>query len=113
MRVVVTGGRDYQQKSVVRRILLQVGEITELAHGGAPGADKLSGEIASGLDIPVTIFDANWKTDGLAAGPKRNRKMLDEFKPDLVIAFPGGRGTANCVAEAKKRGIKVLEVGNG
>jgi len=34
--------------------------------------------------------------------------MLDEGKPDLVVAFDGGRGTANMVKQAKAAGIQVL-----
>jgi ABC-type Fe3+-hydroxamate transport system substrate-binding protein len=45
---------------------------------------------------------------GPSAGPIRNGRML-EYKPDLVIAFPGGRGTANMVKQARKAGIAVVE----
>ena len=44
---------------------------------------------------------------GKAAGPERNRRMLDTFKPDGVIAFPGGRGTADCCRAADERAIPV------
>ena len=36
--------------------------------------------------------------------------MLDEGKPDLVIAFPGGRGTADMVRKANRAGVKVVEI---
>jgi Lhr-like helicase len=36
--------------------------------------------------------------------------MIDEGKPDLVIAFPGGRGTADMVGRARKAGIRVVEI---
>ncbi len=36
--------------------------------------------------------------------------MIDEGKPDLVIAFPGRRGTADMKARALKAGIAVIEV---
>jgi hypothetical protein len=35
--------------------------------------------------------------------------MLEEGKPDLVVAFPGGRGTANMVKQARAAAVKVLE----
>lgn len=38
--------------------------------------------------------------------------MIDEGKPDLVVALPGGRGTADMVRRAKKHGIEVVEVKN-
>jgi hypothetical protein len=33
--------------------------------------------------------------------------MIDGGKPDLVITFPGGRGTADMVRRAEKAGIEV------
>jgi hypothetical protein len=36
--------------------------------------------------------------------------MLDVGKPDLVIAFPGGNGTAHMVGIAKAAGITVIKV---
>ena len=40
----------------------------------------------------------------------RNQKMLDEGKPDLVVAFAGGRGTADMVRIAKRSGVEVREI---
>lgn len=37
--------------------------------------------------------------------------MLSEFQPDIVVAFPGGRGTAHMVRIARAAGIDVIEVG--
>jgi UDP-N-acetylmuramoylalanine-D-glutamate ligase len=34
--------------------------------------------------------------------------MLNEGKPDLVVAFPGGAGTENMVSLATKAGIEVI-----
>jgi hypothetical protein len=36
--------------------------------------------------------------------------MLDEWQPDGVIAFPGGRGTADMTRRAKESGLKVWEI---
>jgi UDP-N-acetylmuramoylalanine-D-glutamate ligase len=36
--------------------------------------------------------------------------MLAEGKPDLVVAAPGGRGTADMVRRARDAGIEVVEV---
>jgi ABC-type sugar transport system substrate-binding protein len=38
--------------------------------------------------------------------------MLDEGKPDIVVAFPGGTGTADMVRRARKAGVVVIEVTN-
>jgi hypothetical protein len=56
----------------------------------------------------VRAFPADWNRFGPAAGPIRNRLMLDE-NPDLVIAFhsdlSNSRGTADTVTEARSRKI--------
>ena len=51
---------------------------------------------------------AEWHRLGRKAGPIRNQRMLDEGKPDLVVAFPGGTGTAGMVALACKAGVRVI-----
>lgn len=48
---------------------------------------------------------------GRAAGPIRHQRMLDEGMPDLVLALPGGRGTADMVRHATLAGVEVIEVG--
>jgi acyl-CoA synthetase (NDP forming) len=58
----------------------------------------------------VTSFPANWKKHGKSAGPIRNQLMLDVGKPDLVIAFPGGSGTADMIRRARKAGVPVKEI---
>lgn len=57
-------------------------------------------------------FPADWKRYGKAAGPIRNQQMIDEGKPDLVLAFHENinesRGTKDMVARARGIGIKVI-----
>lgn len=116
MRLVVTGGRDYADHETVFRVLDALHAsyaITELAHGNARGADTLADEWCVLRGIPRTKYHADWKGLGNAAGMARNRRMLDEFRPDEVIAFPGGSGTAGCVREALARGIRVRRVEPG
>lgn len=36
--------------------------------------------------------------------------MLSEGKPSLVVAFPGGEGTADMVRKARAAGVEVVEV---
>jgi hypothetical protein len=66
---------------------------------------------AAERQIPVETFEADWATHGKAAGPIRNRKMLDAGA-DLVLAFPVGNsktspGTWDCIEAAAERGIPV------
>ena len=78
--------------------------------GGARGADTLGAEWAKGQGIPCEVYMADWEGLGRKAGPIRNQRMLDEGKPDLVVAFPGGRGTADMVRRAHAAGLAVLVI---
>jgi hypothetical protein len=112
-RVLVCGGRDYADIPRVFNVLESYDvdyTFTLLIHGGAPGADKAACKWARSMKVPIQSFPANWKVYGKAAGPIRNRRMLVEGKPNLVIAFPGGRGTADMVKQAKEHGIEVIEI---
>jgi predicted Rossmann-fold nucleotide-binding protein len=110
LRLVVCGGRDYADVWAVHKTLTRLHAergIAAIIQGGAKGADELARIWASEHDIPVETFDADWKQHGKAAGPIRNGVMLAESKPDGVVAFPGGRGTADCVRQAEAAGLTV------
>jgi hypothetical protein len=113
MTVVVCGGRDYDRPQRVFDVLddLHAREpITRLAHGGARGADRWANEWLYSRGIEGCVYLPDWNRHGKAAGPIRNRQMLDTEKPLILVAFPGGRGTADCVRAARERDIPVLEV---
>lgn len=79
-----------------------------IINGGSTGADHCARRYCAERRIPCLTVPADWST-GLGAGPIRNLAML-EWKPTLVVAFPGGKGTANMVMAAKLAGVKVMEV---
>lgn len=113
MRVLVCGGRDFNDALTLGSWLGGIhknnGPITLLIEGGAKGADYMARKFAEWQGIPTKTFPADWDQHGKAAGPIRNKQMLDEGKPDLVVAFEGGRGTANMIELAKKAGVKVFK----
>lgn len=109
MRVLVCGGRDYRNPQAVYSALDALDGVTCIIEGGAQGADCYAAEWADKTGTPHMQFNADWKAYRRAAGPIRNKRMLDEGKPDLVLAFPGGRGTANMISQAQKAGVKVIE----
>jgi hypothetical protein len=103
MRVLVCGSRKYSDYSFLSSVLDTLNrdnDITLIIHGAASGADSLADRWAGTNNIPVRAFPADWVRHGRAAGPLRNKKMLDEGQPDVVIAFPGHKGTRNMVAQA-------------
>lgn len=112
-RVLVCGGRDYTDMKNVYKILNRVNDeksIKLLIQGGARGADYLAAKWARGMKINTLTFNADWKRFGAAAGPIRNQRMLTVGRPDLIVAFPGGRGTADMVNRAKKAGVTLMMV---
>lgn len=113
---LVCGGRDFTDEKSLRRILdftLAVrGRPDRIIHGGAPGADTFADKWAADHGIERVVCLADWAEHGKAAGPIRNREML-ERGPSIVIAFPGGRGTADMVRIAREKGLEVAEVKEG
>ncbi|HEY2532204.1 MAG TPA: DUF2493 domain-containing protein [Xanthobacteraceae bacterium] len=113
IRVLVCGGRDYDDELTVYAVLdkLHAEHPFELLMtGGASGADQLAVEWAKQHDVRTKVFVADRNAIGRKAGPMRNQRMLDEGKPDTVIAFPGGRGTADMVTRALKMALSVIAI---
>jgi hypothetical protein len=85
-------------------------QVLALFHGGARGADRAAGDCAKGLGWPVQERMAQWSQFGIEAGPIRNRQMVAEAgelarsqgAQLAVLAFPGGKGTASCIREARR-----------
>ena len=118
MKVLVFGGRDFQDYTLLTGVLDKI-EPTHIVHGAAKGADSLAGRYAKEHSIPCTPYPAIWQkkdprtgwtyTDR-GAGIKRNKRMLADSKPDLLVGFPGGNGTAHMRDHATKAGYKVITV---
>lgn len=114
MRVLVCGGRTFHNVALAVATLDGIHAetpISEIISGASKGADRIGEYWARLNKIRLLRFPADWKRYGnRAAGPIRNRQMLDEGKPDLVVAFPGGKGTRNMVRQAFDAGVKILEI---
>lgn len=122
MNVLVCGGRNYSDRTRAYAELDRVcfadgNKDVMLIIGGANGADKLAADwffarLSMNRDylMHVQTFPADWKKYGKAAGPIRNQQMIDEAKPELVVAFPGGRGTEDMVRRARAAAIPVVSV---
>jgi hypothetical protein len=110
MRFLVCGGRDYDDGPAIYRALDALHAKCRIAciiEGGATGADAHARSWANAKGIDVRTFQADWERYGRRAGPLRNARMLDEGRPDGVVAFPGGRGTADMIRQAQTAGLKV------
>lgn len=115
--ILSTGSRDFPSYDVVYRSLRRLQELfgpeVWLIEGGAEGSDKKSRVAVESLGwCGVTtkrILANGWKVWGKRIGPWRNTRMLDDDKPDYIVAFHDdlsrSKGTKDCVAQAKYRGI--------
>jgi hypothetical protein len=130
VKVLVCGGRDYGTELITdkggksRRVPCLVEKnilwdylgvmhrgvaFTHVIHGNASGADNLADTWAREHGVQRVIVPADWNTLGKSAGMIRNRRML-ELQPDIVVAFPGGRGTEGMVRIANEGGVEVHRV---
>jgi hypothetical protein len=109
--VLVTGGREYTDIGTVFDCLTTLDEQFKrmiIIHGAAKGADTLAGDVCKEVGIEMVTAPATWGKYYKAAGPIRNKLMLDLFDIDLVLTFPGGTGTADMKEQSTKRGIPVM-----
>lgn len=116
-RVIVCGGRHFGK--LEHQELWALGELASLhaklnfsfiIDGGATGADACARKFRRITGLSGETYHANWFLHGKAAGPFRNRLMLVEGRPDLVIAMPGGAGTSDMVRRAESAGVEVREI---
>lgn len=110
--LIVCGGRDYNDRAKAFHTLDRIHAkrpIVRIVEGGASGADSIAREWANSHGVECRTFHADWTAHGKAAGPMRNQLMLDS-EVDGVLAFPGGRGTADMVSRARSWGVTVMEV---
>ncbi len=117
MRVLVCGSRDFTDRAAICRAMQAAKERERLqdrdmhvVHGDAPGADRLAGALATVFGWSCSTYPADWSRHGRGAGPIRNQRMLDEGKPDIVLAFVNkplaeSRGTADMVRRARAAGV--------
>jgi len=113
VKVLICGSRDFTDEDTMRKVIASLPADTEVIHGAARGADSMADRLAKERGLTVLPYPANWGQHGRAAGMIRNRKMLEEGRPDIVYAFFAGPemspGTANMVKVARKAGVAVKE----
>jgi Protein of unknown function (DUF2493). len=115
MRVLICGSRNYDDKETLNLTLdglRSIYTITDVIEGEARGADTLARLWAESHGLSVHPFPADWKKHGKAAGYIRNRQMLDEGKPELIVAFSKdiltSSGTHNMICLGNKARVPVF-----
>jgi predicted Rossmann-fold nucleotide-binding protein len=118
VKIAITGGRDHIvtiDELVTFWHLFGEHKGTELHHGAARGVDltiaRAAQECGDIVIVAHPVHPLDWEQHGKVAGFIRNVKMLSCV--DMLIAFPGGRGTRNCVQRAKLMKIPIVYVSKG
>lgn len=117
MKILVCGGREFFDKELIYQSLDGLksaqerlnDKITHVIHGNARGVDAIAHGWAVIRYMQPVMVPALWELYGPKAGAIRNENML-ALKPDLVVAFPGGRGTAHMLRIAAKAKIQTLHI---
>ena len=116
MRIIVAGGRKFDDYSKVCNVLDEIlkGEDlskVEIISGRAIGTDRLGEQYAIEHGIKLITFEAEWFKLGRRAGIIRNGQMADYCSKDpekrcLLVAFWNGssRGTKNMIDQATSMG---------
>lgn len=110
MRVLVCGGREFDDWRLLDNVLREVHQVRQIScviEGEAKGADFLARVWAKYMDIPLDPYPADWKTHKHYAGPIRNQYMLDHGKPEYAVAFPGGSGTRDMITRLNASSVPV------
>lgn len=111
--LAVTGGRRYWNREFIFTELDKIHArwpVKLLIHGGALGADLTASEWAVDRGIWMRGYPANWWKHEKVAGPIRNRWMLLDGKPGIVVAFKGGHGTLNMVMNTRRENIRLIDL---
>lgn len=130
--VLVCGDRNWDDEAAIQHQIAGIctmcreqGQHATIIHGGARGADQIAGEIASGIpNVTVVEVQAEWSTYGRAAGPLRNKAMLDMIKQaaeqgEVVFVFAfhdniqSSKGTKDMVKRAVKYGAPTYVISRG
>lgn len=104
--------RNENEISFIKKVILKFlekEEIEAIIQGEAQGADSFAKEIAEDLKIPVLSFPPDWVRYGKKAGAIRNRQMLSNGNPNIVIGFHNNilksKGTKDMINIARQKKV--------
>lgn len=122
MIIVCTGGRDFADLVLVHNVLGGLNPSFVYVGDCPTGVDNFVRKWCeqrknsnNGLvvDFDFAVFDADWDGLGRPAGPIRNAKMCAAAAKagcNILIAFPGNKGTNDCVRHGKSHRMNILRV---
>ena len=104
-RIVIGCYRNFNDYEIFKNFVdLCIGNKSEITilSGHCKGTDLMAERYAKEKGFALEIYPADWKKYGKAAGPIRNRQMVENA--DTVIAFVSktASGTKNLIENAKR-----------
>jgi hypothetical protein len=108
--VIVTGSRDWEYGSSIYDAL-HLHQPDLVVQGGCPtGADRFARCWCDENNVKYRTVSADWNKYGKAAGPIRNREMLEAYPTATVLAFcrDNSRGTRGTIGIARELGMIVI-----
>jgi len=105
----IVGSRSFSNRKLLEWVLHSLKfQPSVIVSGGARGADSLAENYAKSHGIKTKIFHPDWEEHGKAAGPIRNKKIVEYS--DAIIAFWDGssRGTASSIRLSRDKKVPLL-----
>ena len=112
MRLIIAGGRHLDDVALIRCALARAHAsqpITVLIHGGSGFLGIAAEDWAREQRLHVVRYPANWREFGKRAEAIRNAFMLEDSRPDMLLALPGGNDTADLIAGAIRARVPVID----
>ena len=112
-KVIIAGSRSFVDYEKLRSVCDSIlpNQYSEprisILSGTSSGSDSLGERYANERGFALNRYPANWKQYGRAAGPIRNRQMVEDADAAIVFWDGQSRGTKNLIEEAKKQGLIV------
>lgn len=114
MRVIICGSRSWNKIDVIARVVEKLPDDAVVIEGEQRGADLIARACAEERGLQVIPFYADWEKEKKSAGPRRNKRMLEEGEANLVIAFIDtsvkSPGTHNMIEIAESYGVRVVKI---
>jgi hypothetical protein len=119
-RLLVTGSRTWTDELSIATTLLDVWNSwgrpldAVMVVGDAAGADAIAARAWQRAGLPVEVHVADWERHGKRAGMIRNATMVASGADRCVgFSVDNSKGTAHCVASARRAGVPVDVVNDG
>jgi len=112
MRLLVCGGRHFDDSMLVERELSRIHArtpVSVLIHGGLPGLGGPAEAWARRNGVQLIRYPANFSL-GKRGDFERDDFMLEDSRPDALLAFPGGARTARLLDRAQELRIHAMQV---